>query len=122
LGSVMRLKAFGWPKLSGWCPPVSLLFVENNFPIPPLHCFKAIGYKHREALTDSTSRTSRRRNSVWSTPSIARFLGTAAPAIFANVVKVSTSCTISLLTRPAGIRLGHRIMNGARREPSMCVK
>src|SRR5687767_8325104 len=45
-----------------------------------------------------------------------RSVGTAAPAVAANVVKVSTSCTISLLTRPAGIRPGQWMMKGARTE------
>jgi hypothetical protein len=51
-----------------------------------------------------------------------RSCGTCAPATAAKMLKVSTSCTTSLLTRPAGTRASQRMMKGTRSEPFMCVK
>ena len=53
-----------------------------------------------------------------SMPSICRSPGTAPPPAFTSVVKKSTSCTISLLTLPAGTFPGQRTRHGVRLEPS----
>jgi len=108
-------------ELRGWRPPVTLIVVEDPFQF--LH------FTASSRSATNTGRPSRldlfdlpSRKSVWSTPSIGRSCGTVAPAIVAKVAKVSTSCTISLLTRPAAIRPGQRMMKGTLSEPSICVK
>ena len=53
-----------------------------------------------------------------SMPSIIRSSGTFAPAALSSVGYQSTTCTISLLTFPAGTFPGQRMMQGVRFDPS----
>ena len=53
-----------------------------------------------------------------SIPSICRSAGTVPPPASTRVVNMSTSCTSSLLTLPAGTLPGQRMMHGVRFEPS----
>ena len=63
-----------------------------------------------------------RKNAVWSMPSMMRSFGGSQPANFSSVVNMSVTCTISLLSTPAGTWPGQRIRNGVRMPPSAELK
>ena len=49
-GSVIRSKALRHAELGGRRPPVALLVVEDDLPVPPLHRLEAVGHEHRKAF------------------------------------------------------------------------
>jgi len=100
-----------------WGPPIALLVIKDKFPVPPLHGLQPVGDEYRKAFSVGFIGLAKQEIGL-----IGRSRGTDAPAMVARVVKVSTSCTISLLTRPAAILPGQRTMKGTLSEPSICVK
>jgi hypothetical protein len=94
-----------------------ILLEEVRLPLAPFTACRRLPCKHTTvSRPDSSALPSRK--SLMSIPSICRSAGTFAPPASSTVVNVSTSCTSSLLTLPAGTLPGQGMIHGARLEPS----
>ena len=86
----LRLPEFGRRR-----PPIPLLVIKNDFPVPPFDCFEAISHVHRKPSRLDVSDLPSRK-SLWFKPSMAR-LGLQRQHVRGGLPEASTSspCCIS---------------------------